>query len=1268
MKKLLFLLISLALLAGVAAAQVQNGQFTGTVLDPSGAAIPNAKVTVTNAATNLSVTTTTNQTGSYVARELPPGAYKMTAEAPGFRTAANSGVTLNAGTIARVDFKMELGQASQTVEVSGEAAAVQTDDSKLASTVNATQISNLPLNGRNVYDLMQMAPGAVNVVGVDFENGHNTVVNGLREDFNGFLINGVSNKGLSGGVDLVPIQDSVQEFQQLQLNMSAQYGNSAGSINNLVTKSGTNAFHGSAWEYVRNDVFDANEYFLNRQPDPRKDPNGTLCTSGHTADCFKPPLRFNQFGGTFGGPIMKDKLFFFLSLQGDRFKTTGTPTTILVESQQFRDAVASASAPGGPLQNSVSNLLYSNFKPRLPGVSAISLDQFVGNAFGMNSTTGAPDYTTYLCPGDSTDPAQVALATKMQRFLGVTSTDVTNATGVCPLTAQGGFVNRLSPFQLHSVAIYGSQTGTLGNGNLFNGNEASLRLDYSPRSSDRFYIQYNYFRNTDEFGPCDTACTRGFTNPQRIQFPGGQASWVHTFSPTILNEARVGYQQNNNLITTGIPGVPEAGGAQGAFDDGTAGFGSYSGYPQFFKEHVYTYSDMVSINHGNHNFKIGVDFRRNIENSLFSVARPSYEFFDSVYFAADAPAEEDAGVGPGICAPPCSSFNTNPSPALQENVRHWRNLEFGAYFQDDWKATKKLTLNLGLRYDLFTRHHELNNLATTFIPGPGDNLLSQVINANNSVNCPATFTSTQIAQVAQLKGICGPGGFAPAPSLGKGDHNNFGPRIGFAYDIFGDGKTALRGGFGVSYEGTLYNPLSNSRWNMPYYSFNFVDNFLNGDVNAPVYGPTVCTATACAPSGAAPTFTGPPTNPGQGVGAQATGNLTGWAPFSPNAAVLTGIVLPQGIRDPYVYNYYFGIQHEIGWKTVLEVNYVSNAAHKLFRAENINRHPGSVLPFGSVITDNFGRTWTGNGSGAPGSPPNHGFANDIYGNLRNWRNVVNSNYNSLQAAVRKQMSRGLLFNVNYTWSHTIDYGSTWHSGATTANGAGAGEGYTTDFTRPALDRGNSLFDIRHRLTLNYVWQLPGQNLHGAMGAVLGGWSYSGVWAFQTGAHWEPFRGGAAKLREISNPDNSCTAADVNSGNCQNLGGDYNLDHGRNDRPDSTMAAFDPSRTLWENGWGNATNVPQFSAPCLGCAGNLGRNTFVGPGLWQADMTLAKVFKFTERVNLKFEAQGFNVFNHANFLLATAGGAGNNDIRSGIFGQAAGTLNARNMQFGLKLSF
>ncbi len=507
--------------------------------------------------------------------------------------------------------------------------------------------------------------------------------------------------------------------------------------------------------------------------------------------------------------------------------------------------------------------------------------------------------------------------------------------------------------------------------------------------------------------------------------------------------------------------------------------------------------------------------------------------------------------------------------------------------------------------------------------------------------------------------------------------------MGFAWDVFGDGKTSLRGGFGVSYEGTLYNPLSNSRWNPPYYSFNLEANQLAGGTATVVYGPTTCTTTSCSPSGATPTYTGPGTNPGQGtLGNQATGNIIGYAGFNPDTAYLTGIVLPQGISDPYVYNYFFSLQREIMPKLVVQADYVGTAGHKLFRAENINSAPGALLPEGAQVVDNLGRTLTGLG----------GLPNVNYGKLRTWENSVNSNYNALQLSAKKQMGQipklagtSVLLNANYTYSHSIDDGSTWHSGATTANGGAAGEGYTTDQTDPGLDRGNSIYDIRQRLVLNYVIQLPGQNMKGAMGAVLGGWSYNGIWALQSGAHWEPYApdGVGANLVEISNPNNACVLADFQAPygptnpNCVNTGGDFNLNGVNNDRPNSSAQHITFSRNTWANGWcGGGYNFGAscagqpavLSAPCLGCTGNLGRNNFVGPGQWYADMTLAKVFTITERFHLKFEWNAFNVFNRPNFLLAVNGGGAHNSITDGLFGAAAGTLNPRQQQFGLKLMF
>src|SRR5215831_16666252 len=1239
-------LLFFAVAAVLVHAQGVTGTFTGTVMDAQGAAVPGADITIVNLGTNDRTVAKTNTEGVYKVLELPVGNYEIEVSSKGFKKIVRSGLKLDVGSIQRVDFKLEIGQTTETVIVEAGAVQVQTEDTHLTSFVGAAQISNLPLNGRNVFDLITLAPGAADATGVSFENGHSTVVNGLRPNFTGFLINGSANKGLSGGVVTTPNADIVQEFQMLTLNMSAQYGNSSSAIVNVVTKSGTNELHGTAFGFWRDDSMDANDTFINQ------------------AGENKPELRYGQFGGTVTGPIIKNKLFFTASYQGDRYLASQPPINILTESPEWRAAVASA-FPG-----SVANRIYSDFPASAGNPSSplsMTLSSYVsGNNGGSGSGFGA--FADYMCAGNY--PAGFTqLATKFQHLFGVLPTDdfSTCSTGAPALQA-GIITDRNMPFLNENTLVFGSQTSS--NGNLFNGNGWSTRIDWMPGQKDHIFGEYYWLHTSDKYGPPNSGSNiHGFTNPTANHLPNFQVSWVHTFSPNWMNEARAGYNLNRTDISVATPGIPAVG-----FDDGSAGFGSYSGYPQYFHENIYSYGDMMTFIKGKHTMKTGADFKRNLENSEFDIARPSYYFMDQIFFAADAPYSMVGGTDPGF-------INQQPAQ-LADNFRHWRNLEVGLYFQDDWKVTRKLTINMGIRWDLFTRHTEKQDLVTTFLPGPGcrfpvpgaNYCTDAFLNANIPSGSAGCDTPYQVRNNV-LAGVCGPGGFAAASSLGKGNYKNFGPRIGVAYDPWGNGKTSIRAGFGISYEGTLYNPLSNSRWNPPYYNFASASNQLatlegtSSGFASVVFGPTAAcdgvtvtpfcpagvaagvaacdpTTTACAPSGAAATYTGPPANPGIGTGAQGTGNIQGFYGNNPKFANLTGIVLPQGLRDPRVYNYFFGVQREIVPGTVLEVNYVGTQGRNLFRADQGNRLPGIALPAGTTVVNTFGQTLTGLG---------RRYLNPNYAILRIWSNSSASWYNSLQVNVKQQLTHGLQFNASYTYGHSIDTGSGWHSSTTTANGSAGGDGYLTDVTHPGLDRGNSTFDIRQRLTFNYVYEFPWKkDQAGFVGHVLGGWQYQGLWAFQTGAHFTPY----------------CATG----GRC-----DFNKDGTRNDRPDAMLRDFNASRTQWMNGWFNAGSAPAsclfgagclFTTPCLGCDGNLGRNTFQGPGYWNTDQSLFKNIKAGERYNFQFRFEVFNVFNHPNFKLPSSATGANyaNRITSGNFGQSAGEINPRLVQLGLKFMF
>ena len=559
------------LLTSGAVAQVQNGQIIGTITDPSGALVPHAAIHVRNPATGYLVEVESNNSGIYYATELAVGTYTVSVELSGFKTLMARKLTLDASGTLRVDFKLVLGQHSETIEVRDAARFVNTEESRLTYTVDSVQIVNLPLNGRNVYDLIQYQPGATNMRGILFENGANSVVNGVRENFSGFLMNGAPNTGLSGGPVNQPILDSVEEFQLSTLNNSAEIGNSAGPIANVVTKAGSNQAHGSAWEFLRNDLFDANNFFSNQAESP--------------ADRKKSPLRLNQFGATLGAPIKRNKLFFFAAYQGERFLGS-SPHLVFTESAEFRRAAITA------FPNSVAALLYSSFPPLAKGKPFATLRESIDQGFDHFSS-----FADYLCPAntDGQTPMSGLIAHKFAALFGVEQTDINQLNADCPggslfAAPVTGTFNRDS--NIFDVVL--DSGNTQSQDNLFDGNEAAFRLDYNVSQKSRIFTQFNWAQSRNKY---DNESVRGFSSPSTRTTPNFQFSFLRAFTPNLLNEFRAGYARNRGSDSVPLPGVPSV-----ILD--LEGFGSREGVPDDLKENIYNVGDSVSIFRGRHNLKL----------------------------------------------------------------------------------------------------------------------------------------------------------------------------------------------------------------------------------------------------------------------------------------------------------------------------------------------------------------------------------------------------------------------------------------------------------------------------------------------------------------------------------------------------------------------------------------------------------------------------------------------------------------------------------------
>ena len=642
------LAIALLLPAG-AAGQSADATLTGTIKDPSGAVVPGVTVTARNTGTNETRTAVTSPEGLYRVTNLPRGNYEVKAELEGFKTVAQSDVILTVGETVRLDFTMAVGALSETVSVTSQATLVNTEEGRISTLIDEKRVAELPLNGRNVLQLIELQPGAVgnpgNAVLGGSAGGNSAFVNGQRNRANNFLLDGTDNNDqfTAGRVAVNPNVDLIQEFRVSANNFSAEFGRNSAAVVNVVTKSGTNTVHGTAYEFLRNDALDARTVFAAEVD----------------------PLKFNQFGATTGGPILRDRTFFFASYEGLRV-TRGVTLVRTVETPEFRQLVAQR------FPNSIANFLFQNFPSPNPTSNIRDTGQPVAG-LATNSATNSP--------GIANNPNYTRSGALF------TNTAQTRPDGIPDL----GTANILLSEKIE-------------------GDQVSFRIDQELTSQQRLLARYLWDdRISDDK---QTIVRDGFNQPVTEKGQNFTAAHTWILSGSTVNEARFGISWRERGLTAMNAGVPNV-----AFDDGMIAFGNLPTNPAVFAQYTFHWVDTVSMNKGNHGIKFGGEIRHVRDNSDFAVRRPGIRFFSIHDFAMDEVQSVDIlGIHP-------------TTGLIEPNLRGFRFWESGAFFQDDWKIRPNVTLNLGLRHEWYGRPTEKNDLLTNLIFGPGNDIFEKVATA-----------------------------------------------------------------------------------------------------------------------------------------------------------------------------------------------------------------------------------------------------------------------------------------------------------------------------------------------------------------------------------------------------------------------------------------------------------------------------------------------------------------------------------------------------------
>ena len=1134
----------------------------GTVTDPSGAAMANATVTATNTGTGISTKLTTNATGAFAFPQLPIGDYRVTVKSPSFKTFEAGGIHLDLNQAFWLNVTLEVGTVSEAIEVQANSVQVESTDMQLGTTVEGKQIVDIPLNGRNWTQLQQLEPGIVGTT--DRFGGTNGAYsgNGQETQQNSFLINGVdSNDPTLNTALIIPSPDAIAEFRLVSNTLNPEYGRNSGTVINAVIKNGTNSFHGNGFEFYRDTFLDGKGWFR---------PAAS-------------PFHQNEFGGTIGGPIVKDRAFFFFSFQGlrNRFPQAGVTPSVPVYSSAERGGDFSAITGGAfPLTNAST------------GATLISPVPLVGDN-GTTFPAGTP-YNTIFPDGTIPTADLNPLALKL--------------------------MNQFVPLPNAGTNFSFNPTTTSTN------YQYLYRIDYNLGSKDALWF-YNLFQtnpSTDSL-PFTGATLPGFAEDAKRHQQQYSVDWTHTFTPSVLNEARFGYTRFNFAAVEPVTTIdPTAYGFTGITPQdraveslplmtvaGLFTLGFSNNGPQPRVQDTYQAVDNFSKVWGRHSFKAGVDIDINqVNNPFFNNHNGNFSFSGSGPFSTTIPGADFLLGFP-------DSYTQGSGSTVRE-----RGKEYYAYVQDQWQVRPNLTLTLGTGWDLET---------------PWRNLFGngEIMSAFRAGQQSTVFPTAPVGYVYPGdKGINQYGGMSV-------HYDDFAPRVGFAWSPGSSHNWSVRGGIGLYYNRSEAELSLQSLTNAPF-ALTSIGGTVDGspEFATPFVGYVASTPGTINAHAQLFPFTPP-----------AVGSNFSFAPFEPIG--LGTVVNDPKTTAPRATNYNLTIERQLDRATIVSVGYVGSEGRHLEGAYVLNlagQAPG-VNPAAVAFGCPNGFAMTSPLCPAAGTPGGTPLPLGVYGHTGFETSEYNSRYNSLQVELNRRFSNGIQVLAAYTWSRYFDQTSNLENSAFNFPGIN-----TFD---PKGMWAPSANDAPQRFVVSYSYTLPFFKLTHRWKRLTDDWNIVGIYTLQHGTPVGVFN--------LLSTSDTCDL-NVSFFACP-------------DRVDATgtkLHFVNPrtfNSTLGGNFWFDNGSAA-FSVP-TGAIGTASRNPFYGPGLNYSDMAIEKSIHIDESRYIQVRLETFNTFNHANFANPLTPGFNSEDaspINAATFGEIFRTAtistngDGRVLQLGAKIYF